>query len=123
MRVLVTGCSHWKDPDAVYERLARLSPDTTIIHGCGVGVDTFAGWAAKKLGFTVEEFPPNFARYGEKATGKRNVAMTEASPDVCIAFWDGQSSGTFHTMYNAYIRDVPIEVVMAKLDVRHYSHA
>jgi len=123
MRVLITGCSGWNEPDVVYERLAKLPSDTTIIHGCAYGADTHAGEAAKKLGFAVEEFPPDFARYGVKATGKRNIAMTEASPDICIAFWNGKSSGTFHTMYNAVIRDIPVDVVMAKLPIIEYRHA
>jgi len=121
MRVLVTGSCAWKDKEAVYERLSKLSSNTTIIHGCSMGVDTFAGSAAKRLGFKVEEFPPDYEIYGKQASAKRNIAMTEAEPDICIAFWNGKSHGTFHTMYEAIIRNIPVDVVMEKTQVKQLA--
>lgn len=124
MRVLVTGSSKWDERNVgvIQDRLATLPAETTIIHGCGMGVDTFAGRAAKTLGFEIEEYPPDFEQYGKEATSKRNIQMTEAEPDVCIAFWDGKSYGTFHTMYNALIRGIPIDVVMQPVAVTRYEH-
>jgi hypothetical protein len=121
MRVLITGSCAWTDGEAVFKRLAKLpgpALDITIIHGCAMGVDTMAGMSARMLGYTVEEYPPLVAEGDEspeafsKACEARNIAMTEASPDLCIAFWNGRSHGTFHTMYNAVIRKIPVDVVM-----------
>lgn len=118
MRVLITGSCAWKDSEKIMTRLGRLPAGCTIIHGCAAGVDTIAGKCAEILGHTVEEYPPIPALYGVETHGEaceaRNIAMTEANPDLCIAFWNGKSFGTFHTMYNALIRKVPVDVVMEK---------
>ena len=119
MRVLVTGSCSWQKSQKVFSRLHDLGPDTTILHGCAVGVDTFAGKAADILGYKVEEYPPIVTDPDDedafgKACQARNIAMTEANPDLCLAFWDGRSHGTFHTMYNAVIRGIPVEVVMER---------
>lgn len=115
MRVLITGSSKWTNAEKVWKRLAPLPENTTIIHGCAAGADTIAGKCAEMLGYQVEKHPPkpeeHDGDYGE-ACQARNIAMTEASPDICIAFWDGCSHGTFHTMYNAVIRGIPVDVVM-----------
>jgi hypothetical protein len=119
MRVLVTGSTAWTDTEAIWKRLAPLPEGTTILHGCAAGVDTIAGKCAELLGYTVEEYPPIVDDpTDENAWGKacqaRNIAMTEASPDLCIAFWNGRSHGTFHTMHNAVIRGIPVDVVMKR---------
>lgn len=114
MKVLVTGSCAWKDPQAVYTKLKELPRGTTIIHGCAPGVDTFAGKSAELLGFDVMEFPPDIARYGKGASAKRNIEMTKQGADLCIAFWNGKSHGTFHTMYHAVLEGIPVDVVMAK---------
>lgn len=130
MRVLITGSCAWPKELAgtVYERLSKFPADTTIIHGCAAGVDTLGADAAKKLGFNTEEYPPDPELYGPEvethaqACQARNIAMTEAEPDICVAFWNGTSIGTFHTMYNAVIRGIPVDVVMMPLQVVEYDH-
>ena len=115
MRVLITGSCSWTKTEKVYKRLAFLPEGTTILHGCAIGVDTIAGKCAELLGYTVEEYPPKPEEHdGDHgaACQARNIAMTEASPDLCIAFWNGKSHGTFHTMYNAVVRGIPVDVVM-----------
>lgn len=119
MRVLVTGSCACKQPQKVYERLKQLPEGSVIVHGCAPGVDTFAGKAAQEYGFEVDEYPPEGREYPgfmhiKNTDQRRNTAMAASNPDICIAFWNGKSFGTFYTMYESVLRNVPVEVVMTK---------
>jgi hypothetical protein len=39
--------------------------------------------------------------------------MLNGSPDLVIAFWDGESRGTRHTIDEAKRRGIPVEIVGA----------
>lgn len=111
MLVLVCGSRGWTDTHAIRDRMADLPASSIILHGKAPGVDTFAGWIANDLGFTVREFPADWERYGKRAGIVRNLAMLDESPDLVLAFWDGESSGTRHTVTEARKRGIPVEVI------------
>jgi hypothetical protein len=92
-------------------RLLRLPPSAEIIHGGAPGADRIAGWLAEDFGFTVREFKANWDRGGKRAGILRNIKMLDASPDLVIAFWDGKSRGTKHTIDEAKRRGIPVEVL------------
>src|SRR5262252_8427844 len=103
MKVLVCGSRSWRDGDTIRTRLRALPRGTTIIHGTAIGADRLAGEIANGLGFAVEDDPA--------AGKKRNLRMLDAEPDLVLAFWDGRSTGTMHTVVNARERSIPVEVV------------
>lgn len=95
-------------------RLLRLPPNATIIHGDAAGADKTAAWLAEDFGFSVEAFPvtdSDWQQYGKRAGILRNLTMLDTEPDLVLAFWDGKSKGTRHTIEEARKRGIPVEVV------------
>lgn len=69
---------------------------------------------AQKLGLKTE--PHRYQDLiSDKVSGKRaplvrNEFMASLGADLCIAFWDGKSTGTLHMMEEAAKKRIPIEV-------------
>lgn len=80
-----------------------------IISGGADGADTLAIQYAKKNGIDYEEFFPEWNRYGLSAGFIRNKTIVENS-DVIIAFWDGRSKGTAHTIRLAKEAEIPVYI-------------
>lgn len=70
---------------------------TEIISGGAKGIDSVAAAYAVANGIPLTEFLPNYARYGRGAPIQRNREIA-AYADEAIAFWDGKSKGTMHTV-------------------------
>lgn len=70
---------------------------TEIVSGGAKGVDEGAAAYAKKKGINLTEFLPEYSRYGRAAPLKRNALIAEYA-DMVLAFWDGKSKGTLHTI-------------------------
>lgn len=83
--------------EEVVAELASSAPNVTVISGGARGVDQRAAAAARQHGLTVREYPADWDRYGKRAGYLRNEEMVKAA-DMVIAFWDGQSRGTRHTI-------------------------
>jgi len=112
MRVLVCGSRGWTDYDAILRRLAQIEEGRpTIVHGAAGGADTIADRAAKTLNLTIERYPADWATYGKRAGFIRNEQMLDTGVGLVIAFWDGQSRGTQHTIESAKRRGIPVEVI------------
>jgi hypothetical protein len=110
MRVLVCGSRSWPDIHTIRMRLVTLPPSATIMHGAAAGADTVAAWLAEDFGFTVEAYPPDYAKHGKAAPHVRNDAMLEHA-QLVLAFWDGRSRGTKSVIDKAHKRGIPVEVI------------
>lgn len=100
--------------EAQYDLFESLELDrtSTIVHGRAAnGADKIAHQEAEKLGLRVEPHPANWAKYGKSAGFVRNKEMVDIGADLCIAFWDGKSNGTKHTMDLAEAAGIPVEVI------------
>jgi hypothetical protein len=113
MRVIVCGSRGWTDRFAIADRLSELPHQATVVVGYDPdkqvpnGADRFAYEEAPLLELTVENHPA--AKYGHPLA--RNRAMASSGADLCIAFWDGRSTGTAHMMNQARARGIPVEVI------------
>lgn len=114
MKVLVCGSRTWNDARTVRERLWALPRGTTIIHGAARGADILAATQARSLGLAERAFPADWRGLGKRAGIIRNLAMLDDGPDRVIAFWDGRSTGTKHTIDEAQRRGIPVEIVGAQ---------
>lgn len=114
MRVLVCGSRVWDMPTWIGSRLAELPKNAEIIHGGARGVDTIAGTYASALGLKVTEYPADWHGQGKAAGIIRNGQMLDTKPDLVIAFWDGQSRGTRHTIEEARRRGIRVNVYTRK---------
>ena len=94
----------------VTDFIDTLEPDAHVITGGARGVDTFAHDAAVGRGLSTEVYEADWEKYGKRAGYLRNIAMLECNPHRVIAFWDGKSRGTRHTINEARRRDIPVEI-------------
>ncbi len=114
MRVLICGSRTWADEAAIQRALEDLSPGpATIIHGGARGADQLAGRIAARLGYAVKVYEADWSR-GKRAGPERNLRMLDSKPDLVLAFWDGQSRGTAHTIAEARRRNIPVGVARAR---------
>lgn len=91
--------------------MAQLTslPDT-IVSGGAVGVDTYAREFAKENGLKLIEFFPDYKKYGRGAPIIRNKLIVDEC-DCLLAFWNGKSRGTKHTIDYAKEKNKPIKIV------------
>ena len=68
-----------------------------IISGGAKGADTFGANYARQNNIPLLEFIPDWNTYGKSAGFRRNVDIITACT-ACLAFWDGKSKGTKHSI-------------------------
>jgi len=95
----------------VFLRLSQLPTGTTIVHGGASGADGLARKAARALHLNETAYPADWKRYGKRAGIVRNLEMLDLAPALVLAFWDGQSPGTRHTIEEARRRGIEVEVI------------
>jgi hypothetical protein len=94
-------------------KLRELPRGSTVVHGGARGADRIAGELAQALGLEERVFLPDWSSYGKRAGMIRNLAMLDLVPDIVLAFWDGASTGTGHTIGEARRRGIPVDVTLA----------
>lgn len=100
MKVAVIGSRSFVDSDILTERLDAfhaISPITLVISGGARGADSLAEAWAKKKGIATKIFYPDWEKHGKRAGFLRNQDICEEA-DHIIAFWDGESKGTKHSL-------------------------
>ena len=114
-RVLVCGSRDFEPESRIVARIGQLPEGTTVIHGDARGADRIAARVAESLGLEVEAYPADWKRHGRRAGIERNLLMLDgADPDAVIAFWNGKSRGTAHTIREAEKRGLPVEVIRGR---------
>jgi predicted Rossmann fold nucleotide-binding protein DprA/Smf involved in DNA uptake len=97
MRVAIVGSREYSNLNRVREFVKALPPGTVVISGGARGVDHTAATAARIRGLEVVEYLAEWEHYGQRAGFMRNADIVAAA-DRVVAFWDGQSRGTQHTI-------------------------
>ena len=95
-------------------RVSDLSPylpanTTQIISGGARGIDACAKAYALACGISYLELLPDYPHYGKAAPLRRNEQIV-AQAELVIAFWDGTSPGTKHTINLCMQRNVPVQL-------------
>ena len=117
MKILVCGSRTWVETEKIRNRLMNLFLDAPagsrfkVIHGGAAGADALAGHEALRLGMRTRSFPADWKRYGKRAGIVRNLQMLDENPDLVLAFWDGSSIGTKHTIDEAKKRRISVEII------------
>jgi hypothetical protein len=113
----------------VREAISELSIGSIVMSGAASrGPDAWAIEDAHDLGYTVLAVPADWdthvdgcgcaervgprggKRYCRTAGFRRNQKMIDMRPNFVLAFWDGQSSGTHHTIKSAVRAGIPVRV-------------
>lgn len=72
-------------------------PFSEIVSGGAKGADSLARRYAEEKNISITEILPEWEKYGKSAGFKRNKLIIGQS-DAIIAFWDGKSKGTAHSI-------------------------
>ena len=90
--------TNYRGVDRALDCLRNVDSEVTVLHGGARGPDTFAQVAAVKSSCKHIAVHPDWHRFGKQAGFLRNAQMLEMNPDIVLAFWDGHSRGTRHTI-------------------------
>lgn len=109
-RIAIVGSRDYPDMGQVRDFVLSLSPDTVVVSGGARGVDTVAERAANEIGLETVIFHADWDTYGKSAGYIRNKELVRYADEV-VAFWDGQSKGTRHTVTLAEHVGKPLIIV------------
>lgn len=113
MKVAIVGSRGFWDLDLVGEYVAGLDVADVVVSGGAAGVDSAAATAAIQHGMRYQVFLPDWKLLGNRAGFVRNVQIVEAC-DRLVAFWDGQSRGTKHSIDLATRAGKPVLIVTGR---------
>jgi hypothetical protein len=114
MRVAVVGSRKFPDLQLVRDYVRTLNPATdAIVSGGAEGVDSVAEYEAEAQGIPCETHLAQWQQYGKRAGMVRNHHIIAGASHV-VAFWDGESPGTRHSMTLAQQAGKPLKVFMPK---------
>ncbi len=98
MKICVVGSRDFQDSELLDTVLSKIfSTNDILISGGAKGADTIAEEWAKDNGYHVKIYRPNWEKYQKSAGFRRNEVMVDKS-DTVIAFWNGESRGTAHSI-------------------------
>lgn len=93
MNVAVIGSRSFKNFELLKNTLSKIEI-SLIISGGADGADSLAERYAREQSIPTKIFLPDWKKYGKSAGMIRNTDIINEA-DVVVAFWDGQSRGTF----------------------------
>ena len=107
-KVAVIGSRTFNDYFRLKEKLDQFDIGL-IVSGGAKGADKLAELCAKNHTIETLIFKPDWEVYGKRAGYMRNIDIID-SCDLVIAFWDGISAGTNHSI--EYARKTNKEVII-----------
>ena len=97
MRIAIVGSRAFKNLGLVEQYVAGLPIGSEVVSGGACGVDRCAETAAIAKGLKTTIFKALWSVNGKRAGYLRNRQIVDYA-DKVVAFWDGQSKGTKHTI-------------------------
>jgi len=87
----------------IVKKLQAKYSKIVFVSGGAKGADSFARKYAKENAIEIIEFIPDWDKLGKSAGFIRNQDIVDKS-DLLVAFWDGKSKGTLHSMKKMNIK-------------------
>lgn len=115
-RIAVVGSRSYKSLSKVKEFITGVPLNSIIVSGGARGVDSEAIARARSRGLETEIHHPNWAMFGKLAGYRRNLLII-AEADQVVAFWNGKSRGTKHTIDICNKTGIPIRIIREDKDV------
>ncbi|MGD2071982.1 MAG: SLOG family protein [Candidatus Thorarchaeota archaeon] len=114
MRVAIVGSREFPDRELVESIIQQLIVDyknIILVSGGARGVDSWAEEVFHRYNKMVIVHYPDWNKYGKKAGFLRNKLIINDA-NMIIAFWDGKSKGTKHSINLAIEAGKPINIYM-----------
>lgn len=119
-RIAIVGSRQGVWSGGVETFVDKLDPVTTIVVSGGAkGVDSVAANRARERRIEVEEILPLWEKYGKSAGFRRNKEIVARANEV-VAFWNGDSKGTEHTINIALKAGKPVAIFGVGGDLLRY---
>jgi hypothetical protein len=100
MKLAIVGSRTFTDYGKLVDIISKLPTTESfseIVSGGARGTDTLAEQYADNYGIPKIIFKADWDKYGKSAGYRRNVDIVNYC-DYLIAFWDGESKGTQHSI-------------------------
>lgn len=98
MKIAIVGSRNFRDKSLLDGTMEKYRDVIThIVSGGASGADTMGESWAKSHNIQTIIYKPDWKTYGKSAGFIRNELIIKDC-DLCIAFWDGQSRGTAHSI-------------------------
>ena len=108
-KVAVIGSRTFSNFDLLEKTLLPLGT-IIVVSGGANGADSLAEQYSLKYNLETIIFKADWKKFGKRAGYLRNIDII-AESDMVIAFWDGISKGTKHSLNLAESRNIPITIV------------
>lgn len=108
-KVAIVGSRDFPVLHYVEDYIRELPPGTILVSGGARGPDSVARLIAPRCGFGSVTFFPDWNAYGRRAGFVRNALIVDFA-DRVVAFWDGKSRGTKHSIGHALRTGKPVSI-------------
>ena len=113
MKIAIVGSRDFSDMDfarwKIYRFLDERKRQDIVVSGGARGIDSLAEEVVKQMGMTCTVYEADWQKYGKQAGFIRNRSIINGA-DYIIAFWDGKSKGTKHSIDLALEQNKPIDI-------------
>lgn len=108
MKYLICGSRDFDNYEFFERKMEVLNVPSEVISGGATGADSLAEEWATEYPYETKfiKVLPEWDLFGKSAGYIRNIKMLDMCPDLVIAFWDGVSRGTAHTIKEAKKRRI-----------------
>jgi hypothetical protein len=113
--IAVVGSRGYSDYDEFLNKISHYTknikePITFVSGAASSGADNLIAKFCREHDIPIIEFKADWERYGKSAGMKRNIFIIEKA-DFVLAFWNGVSKGTLHSIGLAKKMKVPLRIV------------
>jgi len=111
MKLAIIGSRTFNNYELLQETLEPYKPKLTlVVSGAARGADKLGEYWARENKIETLIFPADWDKHGKKAGFIRNEDIIK-NCDCCIAFWDGESKGTKHSISLCEKYNKPVKIV------------
>jgi hypothetical protein len=111
MKLAIIGSRTFNDYALLQQSLEKYRPKITlVVSGAARGADSLGEKWATVHGIQTQIFPADWDKYGKRAGFLRNENIIKTC-DCAIAFWDGMSKGTAHSISLCEKYNKPYKIV------------
>ena len=110
MKIAVIGSRTFDDQVLLNKELSEVfSDEDCLVSGGAKGADKLAEDWCRERNFKCEIIYPDWKKHGRSAAFKRNHTIIEKADSV-VAFWDGKSKGTKHSIDLAREKGIDVKI-------------